>query len=111
MTAGAGSLTPWTPTITCAALGAPRAAVGGRQPHAAFAAAVCLPSPPSDGPTRPTSLCLLRQSLLNGRQSKWAKELLRNVRLSCCVAGVLNLVVKVGGAWLCAASFVRLART
>ena len=35
-----------------------------------------------------------QQSLLNTRQSKWAKELLRNVQLSCCVAGVLNLVVK-----------------
>jgi hypothetical protein len=35
------------------------------------------------------------QSLLNNRQSKWAKEVLRNVRLSCNVAGVLNLVVKV----------------
>lgn len=41
------------------------------------------------------SLCKHSQSLLNTRQSRWAKELLRNVRLSCCVAGVLNLVVKV----------------
>ncbi len=38
------------------------------------------------------------QSLLSTRQSKWAKEMLGNVRLSCCVAGALNLVVKVGGA-------------
>jgi hypothetical protein len=35
------------------------------------------------------------QSLLSTRQSKWAKEMLRNVRLACCVAGVCNLVVKV----------------
>lgn len=38
---------------------------------------------------------LLLQSLLNSKQGKWAKEMLKNVRLSCCVAGVLNLVVKV----------------
>ncbi|KIY95542.1 F-box protein, partial [Monoraphidium neglectum] len=35
-----------------------------------------------------------RESLLSSRQAKWAKEMLRNVRLSCCVAGALNLVVK-----------------
>ncbi|KAI8470158.1 MAG: SNF2 family N-terminal domain-containing protein [Monoraphidium minutum] len=35
-----------------------------------------------------------RESLLSTRQARWAKEMLRNVRLSCCVAGALNLVVK-----------------
>ncbi|KAK9795946.1 hypothetical protein WJX73_001584 [Symbiochloris irregularis] len=34
------------------------------------------------------------ESLLSERQTKWAREMLRNVRLSCCVAGNSNLVVK-----------------
>lgn len=34
------------------------------------------------------------QSLLNQKQSVWAKEMLSNVRLACCVAGGMNLVPK-----------------
>lgn len=34
------------------------------------------------------------QSLLNAKQSRWAKEMLFNARLACCVAGGINLVPK-----------------
>ncbi|KAL3136547.1 hypothetical protein ABBQ38_005794 [Trebouxia sp. C0009 RCD-2024] len=34
------------------------------------------------------------ESLLSVRNSKWGKEMLRNVRLSCCVAGNCDLAVK-----------------
>jgi hypothetical protein len=34
------------------------------------------------------------QSLLNQKQSQWAKEMLGNIRLACCVAGGMNLVPK-----------------
>ncbi|GAX78477.1 hypothetical protein CEUSTIGMA_g5916.t1 [Chlamydomonas eustigma] len=35
-----------------------------------------------------------RESLLNKKQNKWAKEMLDNVRKACCVAGASDLVVK-----------------
>jgi hypothetical protein len=34
------------------------------------------------------------QSLLSKGQSRWAKEMLGNVRKACCVAGVMALVPK-----------------
>jgi hypothetical protein len=34
------------------------------------------------------------QSLLNKARAKWAKEMLNNVRLACCIAGLMNLVPK-----------------
>lgn len=39
-------------------------------------------------------MCAWLQSLLNKGQSRWAKEMLDNVRKACCVAGVMNLVPK-----------------
>jgi len=39
--------------------------------------------------------CLLwLQSLLNSKQARWAKEMLANTRLACCVAGGMKLVPK-----------------
>eukprot|EP00879_Flechtneria_rotunda_P005819 GHRR01006123.1.p1 GENE.GHRR01006123.1~~GHRR01006123.1.p1 ORF type:complete len:1000 (+),score=452.54 GHRR01006123.1:320-3001(+) len=35
-----------------------------------------------------------KESLLNIKQSRWAKEMLGNIRLACCVAGAMNLVPK-----------------
>lgn len=35
-----------------------------------------------------------RESLLSPRNSQWAIQMLNNVRMSCCVAGVINLSVK-----------------
>ncbi len=34
------------------------------------------------------------QSLLSAGQSRWAKEMLGNVRQACCVGGTMDLVVK-----------------
>lgn len=34
------------------------------------------------------------QSMLSKQQSQWAKEMLSNIRLACCVAGGMNVVVK-----------------
>uniref|UniRef100_A0A6S8PQY3 F-box domain-containing protein n=1 Tax=Dunaliella tertiolecta TaxID=3047 RepID=A0A6S8PQY3_DUNTE len=35
-----------------------------------------------------------KESLMNEKQGKWAQEMIKNVRLSCCVAGSMNLEVK-----------------
>jgi hypothetical protein len=40
------------------------------------------------------ALAFILQSLLNKGQSRWAKEMLGNVRKACCVAGVMALVPK-----------------
>lgn len=40
-----------------------------------------------------------QQSLLNRSNSKWASEMMANVRLACCVAGVMRLTVKEDDLW------------
>ena len=40
------------------------------------------------------SLLTCPQSLLNKANGKWAKEMLNNVRMSCCVAGATQSVPK-----------------
>jgi hypothetical protein len=37
---------------------------------------------------------LSNQSILSAQQSRWAKEMLSNIRKACCVAGGMNLVAK-----------------
>ncbi len=46
--------------------------------------------PRCSGALSPTPAGTPLQSLLSPRNSRWSKEMMRNVQLSCCVAGVVK---------------------